>query len=78
MAARAGSPELRKALRRFPGYTLRGAGGHAYLVAPDGSPVRLRDGRRLTVISSPKKDDLAARELVRRLASLGIKPRRTA
>ena len=77
-AVRAGSPALRKALRRFPGFTLQGNCGHAHLIDPAGKPVRLEDGRKLTVISSPRDDDRAAKELVRRLQSLGFSPRRAA
>lgn len=73
----AGSPALRKALRRFPGFSLVscGGGGHAVLVAPDGTAVRLPDGRRFVVPCSPRSDSFAAATLVRRLEALGIRPR---
>ena len=75
-SVKAGCPALRKVLRRYPGFSLVGCGGggHANLIDPDGKPVRLRDGRRLTIISSPKNQDAAAQVLVRLLLELGISP----
>lgn len=75
---KAGSPELRKVLQRFPGFTLvsaGGTGGHANMLDPSGRLVRLQDGRKLTVICSPRNDHDEARELMRRLKSLGIEAR---
>jgi hypothetical protein len=75
-AVKAGCPALRKLLRRYPGFSLVavGGGGHANLFGPDGKPVRLSDGRRLTIASSPKNQDAAAKLLARRLSELGIRP----
>lgn len=74
---KAGCAAFRKLMRRYPGYRLVSSGstnGHHHLVGPNGEAVRLPDGRRLTIISSPRDQDVAARELVRRLAGLGITP----
>jgi hypothetical protein len=78
---KAGSPALRKALRRFPGLRLvsaGGTGGHAQIVTPEGKVLRFPDGRKLSVVSSPRDGDRAARELLRQLEGLGYKPRRAA
>lgn len=75
-SVRAGCPALRKLLRRYPGFSLVscGGGGHSNLIDPDGKLVRLRDGRKVTIISSPKNQDAAAQLLERRLRELGIRP----
>ena len=73
---KAGCSAFRKLLRRYPGYTLvsaGSAGGHMNLIDPCGEPVRLHDGRKLTIASSPRVEDRAAQELARRLESLGIR-----
>ena len=78
MACKAGSPALRKALRLFPQLELVGNNrGHSHL-ACDGVPVRGEDGRKIMVITSPRNDDIAAKELVRKLCALGYTPRRAA
>ena len=73
-SCKAGCAAFRKLLRRYPGYSLvpAGRGGHMNLLAPSGEAVRLPDGRRLTVTSSPRNQQDAARELTRLLSSQGI------
>lgn len=76
-SCKAGCAAFRKLMRRYPGYTLVSAGnggGHMNMIDPSGEAVRLPDGRRLTIISSPRNQDIAARELVKLLAGLGITP----
>lgn len=73
---KAGCAEFRRLMKRYPGYTLEstGRGGHMFLYGSDGRAVRLPDGRRLTIISSPSNETAAAKELTRKLAALGITP----
>jgi hypothetical protein len=73
-SVKAGSPELRKCLRRFKGYTLRGNCGHAELVGPDGKVVRMSNGVKISIASSPKNGADEAKHLTRKLASIGILP----
>ena len=75
-SCKAGCSEFRKLMKRYPGFTLvsTGPGGRMNLIAPNGKPVRLPDGRRLTIISSPRNQHAAAAMLARRLSSLGIAP----
>lgn len=70
---KAGCSAFRKLLRHYPGFTLVSAGSHMNLIDPCGEPVRLADGRKLTIVSSPRVEDRAAKELARRLESLGIR-----
>lgn len=54
-AVKAGSAEFRKLLRKLPpGYWLAATGGgHQKVMRPDGTPVRLDNGRILTIPGSP-------------------------
>lgn len=73
--ARAGFPELRRAMRReLRGLQLVPYGGHPHfaIVGHDGELVRLRDGRVLTVPSSPQDGHAAVAKLVRDLRGLGV------
>lgn len=73
---RAGCAEVRKLMKRYPGYSLLSSrkGGHLTMVDPKGKIVRLPDGRKLTVVSSPQNQSMEARALTRALASVGITP----
>jgi hypothetical protein len=77
--SKAGSPELRKLLRRLPGYSLDSSrGSHSTLIGPDGQCVRSADGRPVKISSSPRNASDAAKAVAHQLRSLGIEPRRAA
>lgn len=69
-ACKAGHPELRKLMRQLPGYELRGLGGHAQLIGPNGQPVRRPNGQPFVMPSSPRHSAIDG--VKRELRKLGV------